>query len=221
MRKVGSSGFESAQEHGDVLLARWETKGKAHWYELVERTSSNPHVGTHWDYRSNASAGGFTRSEGFDRRRAMCVIAKVVHNAQVIDKRNMQLVFDCSGVELPQFPQGVIVRHLESLPGVGRGFAVNMLVVKAEVLGIEPSDLDDLVHDVSSGKATVANNAALDAKGDAQRHDQAGRDAAEINNGGLREQITFLLDCGVTPGAIEQAMAEIHQSTAFDQAPAF
>jgi hypothetical protein len=194
MRKVGSKGFEVAREQGDLLLARWETKGKAMWYELVERHSEV--VGTYWDYTSPSASGGFTQSEGYDRRRAMCEIAKQVHNAEVIDKRMMKLVHDCSGVQLPEFSHGAIVRQLESLPGVGAVFLRDSLVAKAGALGVTETALDDKLHEMLGG-----------------------REASAINNGGLHLQIDYLLSQGVTSTEIEQAFREASDELRSEPAP--
>jgi type II secretory pathway component PulK len=65
------------------------------------------------------------------------------------------------------------------------------LVVLVRSLNVDVEDLDELVHDLCDRTASAQVN-------DGQRtfdeaHEAAGRRAADINNGGLDDQCTFLL----------------------------
>ncbi|MER8119187.1 hypothetical protein [Streptomyces sp. NPDC094031] len=57
-------------------------------------------------------------------------------------------------------------------------------------LGIDPAGLDEAVHDAASQYASAAYNADED---DDRLHDEAGHQAAAINNGGLDRQVDYLV----------------------------
>jgi len=77
--------------------------------------------------------------------------------------------------------------------------AVVSFVTACEAAGIEPVDLDELVHDLADADAArLFNDGAGPTTGDAGAdaeavHDTLGRDASAINNGGLRAQVAYLL----------------------------
>jgi hypothetical protein len=72
-------------------------------------------------------------------------------------------------------------------------------VAQCQARGIEPEDLDDLVHDVSDHEAAERyNNGEGEDTGDAlddagALHDLLSQSASEINNGGLADQVPLLL----------------------------
>ncbi|MET9779004.1 hypothetical protein ABZ023_32940 [Streptomyces sp. NPDC006367] len=70
------------------------------------------------------------------------------------------------------------------------------LLALAHSRGIDPADLDEAVHDAASQYASAAYNStdedAMDDEGD-ELHDEAGRKAAAINNGGLDRQVAYLI----------------------------
>ncbi|MEW1760341.1 hypothetical protein AB0393_28005 [Streptomyces cyaneofuscatus] len=59
----------------------------------------------------------------------------------------------------------------------------------ATTLGVDPADLDEAVHDAAAGYASVVS----DAGDDDEPYDEAGRQAADVNNGGLDRQVTYLV----------------------------
>ena len=69
------------------------------------------------------------------------------------------------------------------------------LLALAEELGLENSDLFGIVHDAASRYASDACNAQDLADGPLGEalHDEAGRQAAQINNNGLEHQIRYLV----------------------------
>ncbi|KFG71487.1 hypothetical protein [Streptomyces mutabilis] len=70
------------------------------------------------------------------------------------------------------------------------------LLVLARSHGIDPTDLDEAVHDAASQYASAAYNStgenAIDDEGD-ELHDETGRQAAAINNRGLDGQVAYLV----------------------------
>ena len=71
------------------------------------------------------------------------------------------------------------------------------LTALAESFGVDPSDLDEPVHDAASHHASNAYNTG-DGPDDPEEayealHDEAGHGAADINNGGLSAQIPYLI----------------------------
>ncbi|WP_331746283.1 hypothetical protein OG923_33020 (plasmid) [Streptomyces halstedii] len=63
----------------------------------------------------------------------------------------------------------------------------------AHSLGIDPVDLDEAVHDAASQYASAAYNSGEDDGGGDRLHDEAGNQAAAINNGGLDQQVDYLV----------------------------
>ncbi|MFJ6752385.1 hypothetical protein ACIQNI_30000 [Streptomyces sp. NPDC091266] len=68
------------------------------------------------------------------------------------------------------------------------GHAARLLAL-AESLGINPADLDMAVHDAAAGYASAASGA----EDDDEPYDEAGRQAAAVNNAGLDKQVTYLV----------------------------
>lgn len=64
------------------------------------------------------------------------------------------------------------------------------LLALARSHGVDPTDLDEAVHDAASQYASAAYNSTDE--GD-ELHDEAGRQAAAINNGGLDRQVAYLV----------------------------
>ncbi|MBZ3908261.1 MULTISPECIES: hypothetical protein [Streptomyces] len=70
------------------------------------------------------------------------------------------------------------------------------LLALARSLGIDPLDLDEAVHDAASQYASGASNSSDRDDEDAscdELHDEAGRQAADINNHGLDKQVAYLV----------------------------
>lgn len=66
----------------------------------------------------------------------------------------------------------------------------------AEALGVEPIELDEAVHEAAARYASEACNRTGAVDNDEAAHaiyDEAGRQAADIKNAGLRSQITYLV----------------------------
>ncbi|MCX4826623.1 hypothetical protein OG883_44085 [Streptomyces sp. NBC_01142] len=67
------------------------------------------------------------------------------------------------------------------------------LLTLAGSLGIDPTDLDEAVHDAAARYAGDASNAADEVDSD-ELHDEAGRQAADdVNNRGLERQVAYLV----------------------------
>ncbi|MEU4082501.1 hypothetical protein [Streptomyces venezuelae] len=64
------------------------------------------------------------------------------------------------------------------------------LLALARSHGVDPTDLDEAVHDAASQYASAAYNSTDE--GD-ELHDEAGRQAAAINNSGLDRQVAYLV----------------------------
>jgi uncharacterized protein (DUF2126 family) len=75
----------------------------------------------------------------------------------------------------------------------GAAHAARLLAL-AGSLGIDPSDLDEAVHDAAARYAGDASNAADDEADSDELHDEAGRQAAgDVNNRGLEQQVAYLV----------------------------
>lgn len=76
---------------------------------------------------------------------------------------------------------------------------VVFLVTACEAAGLEPVDLDELVHDLADADAAALfNDGAGPTTGDAGAdagavHDILGKDASAVNNGGLPAQVAYLV----------------------------
>ncbi|MFJ4700499.1 hypothetical protein ACIP5N_22030 [Streptomyces sp. NPDC088768] len=63
----------------------------------------------------------------------------------------------------------------------------------AHSLGVDPVDLDEAVHDAASQYASAAYNSGEDDDEGDGLHDEAGHQAATVNNGGLDRQVDYLV----------------------------
>ena len=71
--------------------------------------------------------------------------------------------------------------------------------------------LDELIHDIFSGKAAIKNNHHISNSKDEQTYDDYSLQASNINNKGLEAQITLIInEFGEIDGkgAIEKALTE-------------
>lgn len=78
------------------------------------------------------------------------------------------------------------------------------LLQLADTLGLSEIDLDETVHDLCSQAASAAVNEGADYE---QTHDDASADASAINNGGLEDQVAFL----IASGGAEWARSRLHE----------
>lgn len=103
MRKAEKNGYvrgvPKSLDDG-IEIARWSTKGGAHWCSLREQV--NPVVGTYWSYEGSGFAGGYTQAEGFDRQRVIGALAEHMERAAVVDGNRMQLEFNLAQVDVEQ-----------------------------------------------------------------------------------------------------------------------
>ncbi|MFE7485134.1 hypothetical protein [Streptomyces sp. NPDC057552] len=67
------------------------------------------------------------------------------------------------------------------------------LLALAHSLGVDPVGLDEAVHDAASEYASAAYNSGEDDDEGDRLHDEAGNQAAAINNGGLDQQMAYLV----------------------------
>ncbi|MFI1312895.1 hypothetical protein ACH4TS_22535 [Streptomyces albidoflavus] len=67
------------------------------------------------------------------------------------------------------------------------------LLALAHSLGADSVNLDEAVHDAASQYASAAYNSGEDDEGGDGLHDEAGYQAAAINNGGLDQQVAYLV----------------------------
>ncbi|MBQ0890012.1 hypothetical protein KBZ94_34670 [Streptomyces sp. RM72] len=67
------------------------------------------------------------------------------------------------------------------------------LLALARSHGVDPTDLDEAVHDAASQYASAAYNSTDEGDEGDELHDEAGRQAAAINNGGLDRQVAYLV----------------------------
>jgi hypothetical protein len=85
---------------------------------------------------------------------------------------------------------------------------VSELVAYAKQVGASEDALDDLVHDAAQESRLPELNALAD-PGDQERHIEAAEVmASEVNNGGLEEQLRFLLEEEVSPECIRKELCE-------------
>ncbi|MFJ7489709.1 hypothetical protein ACIQZB_00360 [Streptomyces sp. NPDC097727] len=71
--------------------------------------------------------------------------------------------------------------------------AADRVIVLAESLGVDPVDLYGWVHDAAARYASDECNSSDDAAYGDAAYDEAGRQAADLNNSGLRIQIRYLV----------------------------
>jgi len=61
--------------------------------------------------------------------------------------------------------------------------------------GLTSEDLDEIVHDIFSRKASDVNNSLTSHNFDEIVHDVFSQKASDINNGGIEKQLNFLKSC--------------------------
>lgn len=83
-----------------------------------------------------------------------------------------------------------------ALPAAGRKVEVERLTALAAELGVDPTDVDDAVHEVTDQIASDMVNGSDDDIEDAQDRYYGEMDAhaSSINNGGVPSQVEFLVD---------------------------
>lgn len=72
---------------------------------------------------------------------------------------------------------------------------VKLLMAHAQQNGLQPEDLDDLVHDLKSEEASDFNNEHGTEETDDEIHDQKSEEASNINNSGLFDQLLYIIEC--------------------------
>lgn len=103
MRKTEKQGYTRGvrrQLDDGIEIARWSTRGGAHWCSLREHM--HPTMGVHWSYEGDGSGGGYTQLEGFDRLRAFGAIAHKMERAGDVDSQRMLLEFNVAEVDVEQ-----------------------------------------------------------------------------------------------------------------------
>lgn len=94
MRRTEREGFirgtPKALEDG-VEIARWSSRGGAHWLSLVEHVS--PVAGAHWSYTANDAGGGYTQLEGYDRHRVFGEMLRQIERMARFGTAKMALEF--------------------------------------------------------------------------------------------------------------------------------
>lgn len=134
MRKTEKQGYTrgvpKALDDG-IEIARWSTKGGAHWVSLHERM--HPTLGAHWDYTGNSFSGGFTQAEGYDRQRAFAAVLHRVERAAAIDGLNMALEFNLADVD-PDAAVASMAQHGDPLGIIAqwRGLPSNFFAGRVE-----------------------------------------------------------------------------------------
>ncbi len=134
MRKTEKQGYTrgvpKALDDG-IEIARWSTKGGAHWLSLRERL--HPTLGAYWDYTGDGMGGGYTQMEGYDRQRAFASVLHRVERAAAISGINMTLEFNLADVDQDQ-ALASMARHSDPLVIMAqwRGLPANFFAARVE-----------------------------------------------------------------------------------------
>lgn len=181
MRKTEKNGYvrgvPKTLDDG-IEIARWSTKGGAHWLSLREQVS--PSVGAHWSYHGNLSGGGYTQLEGYDRQRAFAAVLHKVERAAALDGNNMVLEFNIANVD-PDQAIGSMATH------------VDPLLIMAQRQGVPANFFADLVEkEVRRSNSLLALPPDLDERMDAMKC------------AGLKANILYLLRRHVRPEVLQE-----------------